>query len=79
MMFLNLADFTVGQKEKKAMLELKKEDCAKTGQPYEDELYIWDRLYADRLFNEKYLTLGALSFVFTDDLLTRSSHQMTNL
>ena len=46
------------------MLELKKEDCAKTGQPYEDELYIWDRLYADRLFNEKYLTLGAWSFVF---------------
>jgi hypothetical protein len=47
----------LGEKERATLLELKKEESARLGLPFDNEFYIWDYRYYDRLFIEKTLNL----------------------
>ncbi|EIN12760.1 metallopeptidase MepB [Punctularia strigosozonata HHB-11173 SS5] len=47
----------VGEADRAALLELKKEEHARRGLPFDGELYIWDYRYYDRLFVERTLAL----------------------
>ncbi|KAG2081065.1 hypothetical protein BD769DRAFT_1784425 [Suillus cothurnatus] len=45
----------VGEKERKILLQLKKEEHEKRGLPFDGEFYIWDYRYYDRVYIEKTL------------------------
>jgi Zn-dependent oligopeptidase len=47
----------VGEKERKILLQLKKEEHEKRGLPFDGEFYIWDYRYYDRVYIEKTLNL----------------------
>ncbi|SCV74837.1 BQ2448_7866 [Microbotryum intermedium] len=47
----------IAEKEKGRLLELKKEVAEKRGEEYENELYLWDSRYFDRLFVERNLKI----------------------
>lgn len=47
----------VGEKERKILLQLKKEEHEKRGLPFDGEFYIWDYRYYDRVYVEKTLNL----------------------
>ncbi|KIM28712.1 hypothetical protein M408DRAFT_329175 [Serendipita vermifera MAFF 305830] len=43
----------VGVADRKALLELKKSECERLNIPFDNELYVWDWRYYDRLYAEK--------------------------
>ncbi|KAG2069924.1 zincin [Suillus decipiens] len=47
----------VGERERKILLQLKKEEHEKRGLPFDGEFYIWDYRYYDRVYVEKTLNL----------------------
>jgi hypothetical protein len=47
----------IGEKDRETLLKLKKEDHEKRGLPFDNEFYLWDYRYYDRLFVEKTLSL----------------------
>ncbi|KDE06349.1 hypothetical protein MVLG_03259 [Microbotryum lychnidis-dioicae p1A1 Lamole] len=47
----------IAKKEKESLLKLKKEVAERMGEAYEDELYLWDSKYLDRLFVERNLNI----------------------
>ena len=47
----------VGLKDRESLLKIKKEECKKRGLPFDDDLYLWDYRYYDRLFTEQTLNL----------------------
>jgi Zn-dependent oligopeptidase len=47
----------VGQQDRKNLLKLKEEECKSLNIPFDNEFYLWDYRYYDRLFVETTLDL----------------------